>query len=67
MEWLEGDKVKSSTQAFRKGNDLMLDWRDGKFERLSVKAGKVIVEHFNPGTRYPKEGPNTVGTGESVK
>lgn len=67
VEWMEREQVKSTTQIFRKGNDLMLDWKDGKFERVSIKGGKLIIEHFNPGTRYPKEGPNTVGTGEKLR
>jgi hypothetical protein len=67
VEWLEGGRVKAATDVFKKGSDLMLDWNDGKFERVSSKGDKLIVEHFNPGTRYPKAGPNTVGTGEKLK
>lgn len=42
------------------GNDTLLDFGDGKLERLSFK---LVVEHYNPASRYPIQAPSTLGTG----
>src|SRR5207244_3245077 len=46
-----------------RGADLLLDFGDGKLERLKLTGGRLRVEHFNPAGTYPRGRPDTVGTG----
>lgn len=46
----------------KNGGDVVLDFGDGKLERLSVKS-VLTVEHFNPKSGYPTSKP-VVGTGK---
>ena len=66
VEWMNGDSVSATSQIAKKGNDYMLDFNDGKLERISLRGAKLLVEHFDPGRRYPNAGPNTTGTGEKL-
>ena len=63
MEWVTGDNVSATTRIAKKGNDYVLDFNDGKLERIPVRGVKLIVEHFDPSSRYPKVGPDTTGCG----
>jgi hypothetical protein len=67
VEWLTKDKVSATTQLTKKGGDCLLDFNDGKIERLTMQGSKLMVEHFNPKTLYPRPGPNHTGTGEKAK
>ena len=46
----------------QRGDDLVLDFSDGKLERLKLSEGSLIVEHFDPASRYP-DSPNQTATG----
>jgi hypothetical protein len=35
------------------GADVVIDFKDGKIERLKIEDGKLLVEHFNPKSDYP--------------
>ncbi|MHC4399635.1 MAG: hypothetical protein ACYTG0_08145 [Planctomycetota bacterium] len=37
----------------RKGDDVLVDFRDGKLGRLRLIDGTLHVEHFSPATSYP--------------
>jgi hypothetical protein len=55
-------EVKLSTKVIKKGNDYLLDFEDGTLERLSMKNGNLVVEHFDPKTLYPKGRAGLVAT-----
>lgn len=46
-----------------KGGDVLVEFQEGAIERLKVSGGKLLVEHFNPKTLYPKGQPAAKGTG----
>ena len=46
-----------------KGTDVMLDITDAWIERVTIKAGKLMVEQFAPKTLYPASKANSWGTG----
>lgn len=48
---------------FLKGGDVLVEFQEGAIERLKVSGGKLLVEHFNPKTLYPKGQPVAKGTG----
>lgn len=50
-----------SGQLEMKGDDTLLDFGDGKLERLSYR---LVVEHYSPASRYPAQAPSTNGTGK---
>jgi hypothetical protein len=57
----ENKKGKLSISA---NGDILLDFNDNKIERLSIKDGKLMVDHFDPKSSYP----NKVGcTGTGVR
>jgi hypothetical protein len=37
------------------GRDLLIDFNDGKIERVSRTATGLLIEHFNPKNTYPKK------------
>jgi hypothetical protein len=47
----------------QRGKDIVIDWGDGKIERLTVVDGRMFVEHFNPASRYGRSPTETMGTG----
>jgi hypothetical protein len=65
--WMTSNTVSSTARLTKKGDDYMLDFNDGKLERFSLRGGKLLVEHFDPSSRYLKGGPNTTGSGEKLK
>jgi hypothetical protein len=46
----------------KKGADILVDFKDGKLERFTMVDGVLVVEHFNPASRYP-DSPNFKGKG----
>jgi hypothetical protein len=36
-----------------KGNDVVLEFDDGKLERLRLMDGMLLVDHYDPASRYP--------------
>jgi hypothetical protein len=54
--------VKRSTKVIKQNNDYLLDFEDGTLERLSLKNGILVVEHFDPKALYPKGRPSIVAT-----
>lgn len=46
----------------RLGDDYVLDFGDGKIERLTFQP-TIKVDHFNPRSLYPLGAPTAVGTG----
>jgi hypothetical protein len=47
-------------------NFATLNFGDGKLEHLILSNGRLIVEHFNPGSDYPTKAPNVIGIGVRV-
>jgi hypothetical protein len=48
----------------RKGADLLLDFGDGKLERVTLaRDGRLFVEHFNPKAAFPDGFPDQIGIG----
>jgi hypothetical protein len=45
------------------GGDCLVDWGDGAIEKMTLANAKLVIEHFNPKSIYPK-GPSlhAVGT-----
>jgi hypothetical protein len=46
-----------------RGQDLVLDFRDNKLERLRLAGDLLHVDHFDPASTYLTGKPGTVGTG----
>jgi len=44
------------------GKDVLIDFNDGKIERVTRTAAGLLIEHFNPKSAYPKK-VDTRGTG----
>jgi hypothetical protein len=59
----DGEKLKGKIE--RKGGFSILDFGDGKLERLTFAGRRLFIEHYIPKASYPKE-PNQVGIGEVV-
>src|SRR5260370_268677 len=65
----EKGKIKATQQINRsgklkkQGGYLVLDLGDGRLERLWLRAGRLVVEHYDPSSRYPGQKPNFVGMG----
>jgi serine/threonine protein kinase len=55
-------EIKRSAKVIKQGNDFLVDFQDGTLERLSLKNGGLIVEHFDPKDQYPKGRPSLVAT-----
>ncbi len=47
----------------KRGDDILIDFDDGKIERLQVVEGGVLIEHFDPASRYP-DGPSNKARAE---
>ena len=64
VQRLDDQKV---TTIRKEGNDSLLDFNDGKLERITVKQ-TLMIEHYNPASLYAAgaKGSNT-GIGERVK
>jgi len=46
--------LKQTTALSRLGNDVVLDFGDGKLERIRFADGVLLLEHFDPASRYPE-------------
>jgi hypothetical protein len=66
LDLLSGERVQTTVQITKKGGDYMIDFNEGKLERLSMKDGKLIVEHYNPASLYPTQKPSHLGAGTKV-
>jgi serine/threonine-protein kinase len=55
-------QINRTANVTRQGNDYLLDLDDGRLERLSLKGGRLIVEHYDPKESYPKGRPKFVAT-----
>jgi serine/threonine protein kinase/WD40 repeat protein len=55
-------EVKRSAKVIKQGADYLLDFEDGTLERLSMKNGNLVVEHYDPKALYPKGRPSVVAT-----
>lgn len=51
-------------RVFTKYGKVLLDFGDGKLERLELVDSKLQVEHFDPATAYPDDAPRLFGVGE---
>lgn len=47
---------------YRVGDDFLLDFGEGKIERLVLQP-TIRIEHFNPKSTYPLGAPVAIGTG----
>ena len=55
-----------SGRIIRRRGDYLLDFGDGKVERLSLQPA-IVVEHFDPQTLYPNGNPTLEGAGTMVR
>lgn len=46
-------------QLATKKNEVLLDFADGRIERINLADGKLVVEHFAPASNYPTKKPDT--------
>lgn len=56
-------KELDRTGTLQRAKVLLLDFGDGKVERLSLAGSRLLVEHFNPKSDYPNNRPNEIGIG----
>ena len=49
------------------GDYLLLEFDDGKLERLTPAGSRLLVEHFNPRNRFPNHPPTHIGIGVRVE
>jgi hypothetical protein len=54
--------VNRKSIVIKQKNDYLLDFEDGTIERLSMKNGNLVVEHFDPKALYPKGRAGLVAT-----
>jgi predicted nuclease of predicted toxin-antitoxin system len=59
----EAEKLKGKIA--RKADSLVLDFGDGKLERLTFAGRRLFIEHYIPKDSYPTE-PNQVGIGDAT-
>jgi serine/threonine protein kinase len=52
--------MKRSGKIRKENNDFLVSIGDGELERLRLKDGKLLVDHYNPASRYPGQNPNMV-------
>jgi hypothetical protein len=57
---------KSRGRFTRSGNDVLVDFNDGKLERFHWRT-TLIVEHYDPKSRYPNGQPSAVGFATKVR
>jgi len=56
-------ELQQTGRLARRGDDLLLDFGDGKLERLRIVDGAVLVDHYDPASRYP-DSPTLTGRAE---
>ena len=47
----------------KEASDILMDFNDGKVNRIRLRSGKLYLEHFFPRQNYPNKKPYTTGTG----
>lgn len=62
VEFLEEKRSCELTKE-TKSELLLLDFSDGKLERLHLKDKKLLIEHWDPKSKYPTAKPNLTATG----
>ncbi len=55
-----------NTVLVRRENDILLDFGDGKLERLNPSNDRLFIEHFSPKSDFPDR-PNQIGIGRRVE
>lgn len=66
----ENDRPKNlKAKLVTKGGEGVIDWGDGTIEKMTIANARLVIEHFNPKSIYPKGPPSTraVGTKASSK
>lgn len=49
----------------REKDDWIIDFGDGKLERLTFAGNRFFIEHWDPAARFTDQPPNTMAVGES--
>ena len=52
---------------FAGGEYLLLEFDDGKLERLTPAGSRLLVEHFDPRNRFPNHPPTHIGIAVRVE
>jgi serine/threonine protein kinase len=55
------DHENRQARLARKGLDFLLDFGDGNLERLHLRMGALMVEHFAPASSFPKRSALGIG------
>ena len=53
--------------ALRRGQHVLLQFGDGKIERWTLVKGRLLVQHWNPASGYPRRPPDVTGQGVKVR
>ena len=61
VEWTDFNPAKKG-RITAQGNDHLLDFEDGKIERISVNGSEVRIEHFDPMAKYRDRLPGLSAT-----
>lgn len=52
---------------FAGGGYLLLEFDDGKLERITPAGSRLLVEHFDPRNRFPNHPPTHIGIGVRIE
>ena len=50
----------------QRGEEVLLQFDDGKLERWTLAGTRLFVEHWNPASKYPQQPPTVIGIGVRV-
>ena len=56
-------REEGRTGQLQHGDDLVLRFDDGKVERWTPARGRLLVEHWDPASRFPAQPPTVLGVG----
>ena len=62
VAWIDFDPAKKCTITVH-----LIDFEDGKLERISRKGSVIQIEHFDPAAKYRNKLPGIQGTGTKIK
>ena len=57
---------KRRGKMYRSGDEILLDFQDGKLERVKLSDNEIQIDHFSPKSSYPKN-VLTTGIGSRLK
>lgn len=66
VSWLDFEPAKKC-RIIVQGNDHLIDFEDGKLERISRKGSVIQIDHFDPAAKYRNKLPGIQATGTKIK